>query len=354
MEKTIYKLDTKGKERFITIKTEGDKLIQISGMVGTENPTEKVRTCKGKNIGKTNETTPEQQAILEGEAKIRKKLKVEYFETLEEANNTVVILPMLANKYEDHAHKIEWKPKNVYIQPKLDGVRAINPEDVIKSRKNEIIVLDHVLEELKNLKEELGKEFILDGELYAHGFNFQANQKMIGSANELVKFWVYDIIENAKFSARYKLVEKYVENLVNIELVPTYEITSVEDIDKYHNIFLEQGFEGSMIRHGDADYKLKGRSANLLKYKDFIDIACTIVDIIPCTIETTWGKPVLLLNDGSGRTFEAGTKMPVVDKEDFLINKADFIGKTAEIRFFEYFDSGIPRFPVYYGTRMDK
>ena len=36
------------------------------------------------------------------------------------------------------------------------------------------------------------------------------------------------------------------------------------------------------------------------------------------------------------------------------IYKLDSKGKTAEIRFFEYTDDGLPRFPVCVGIRLDK
>ena len=42
------------------------------------------------------------------------------------------------------------------------------------------------------------------------------------------------------------------------------------------------------------------------------------------------------------------------EREDFLTNKKKYIGKPAEIRFFEYTDAGIPRFPVMVGIRLDK
>jgi len=170
-----------------------------------------------------------------------------------------------------------------------------------------------------------------------------------------MKYGVYYIIEeNISFVERNKLVKEYIKDTVNIVLVPTYKITSQEELDAKHKEFLEAGYEGTIVRWGKEGYKLKGRSSNLLKYKDFIDIACKIVDIIPCDVETDWGKPVCELNDGSGRTFGCGTKLSHEERKELLINKDKYIGKTAEVRFFEYFDSGIPRFPIYHGIRIDK
>ena len=42
------------------------------------------------------------------------------------------------------------------------------------------------------------------------------------------------------------------------------------------------------------------------------------------------------------------------EREEILTNKVDYIGKIAEVRFFEYSEDGIPRFPVCHGFRLDK
>ena len=46
-------------------------------------------------------------------------------------------------------------------------------------------------------------------------------------------------------------------------------------------------------------------------------------------------------------------KFSYKEREEILKNKKDYIGRTAEIRFFEYTDDGLPRFPVCYGFRND-
>lgn len=50
----------------------------------------------------------------------------------------------------------------------------------------------------------------------------------------------------------------------------------------------------------------------------------------------------------------AGMKFSHGEREKWLKFKKDYIGKTAEIRFFEYSEDGIPRFPVCVGIRLDK
>ena len=120
--KTIYTKDSKGKIRFLTVQADGSNLIMISGINETPNPVTRVKSIKGKNIGKSNETTPEEQCIKECEAKIREKLASDYFETEQEAIHSEVILPMLANSYNDKTKKkLDFTKETYFIQPKLDG-----------------------------------------------------------------------------------------------------------------------------------------------------------------------------------------------------------------------------------------
>lgn len=115
--------------------------------------------------------------------------------------------------------------------------------------------------------------------------------------------------------------------------------------------FLDRGYEGAMLRHSLAGYKINKRDDQLLKIKNFIDIQGVIIDIVPCDKKPLWGKPIISWN---GVEFEAGTKMTHEQKMELLTNKKDYIGKTAEVRYFELYDSGKPRFPIMYGIRLDK
>jgi DNA ligase-1 len=357
----IYRKDNKGNIRYLEVIASDDNIIQRSGIFGTENEIEHIKKAKPKNIGKSNETTAKQQAILEAESIIISKLKEGYFKTIQEAKNEIVILPMLAKNYNDEKHKIDWK--ECFIQPKLDGMRCLahcDGKGVVKliSRDGRLIEnMDHISDELsKNIKEDV----ILDGELYYHGLSFQENMKLIKKyrkgETENIKFHVYDRISTNGFKER--TVREYIKNLHSCKEVSTYEVTNKDMMIKYHEIFLKEGYEGSIIRWGKEGYKINGRSSNLLKYKDFQDIDATIIDIIPAEQRPEWGVPVLKYSnqklDGKNEiTFKAGLKYSHKDREEFLKNKQNYIGKIANIRFFEYTDDGLPRFPVMFGIRGD-
>lgn len=347
MKQTIYKKDSKGKIRIISFEAIQGTIIRQTGLLNGKL-VNTVTVCHPKNVGKINATTAQEQAELEIKSLLKAKLEEGYFETIELANTTEFISPMLAKEYGKEKHKIVYP---CYVQPKLDGMRCLKDKTKLTSRENKVIdTLPHIQEELKDLIT------LLDGELYAHGKTFQENMSLIKKHTEessLIKYHVYDLVMvNTPFKARYDLLKHYVEDCEHIVLVPTYVVNNEEELKKYHAQFLEEGYEGTMLRHGIEGYKVNGRSSNLLKFKDFLDIACKIVGVKPSSRRPTQGNFICELPNG--KKFKTGMKYSNEQREEILTNKDAYIGLTAEIRFFEYTDDGIPRFPVCVGTRLDK
>lgn len=367
----IYKKDSKGKIRVLNLYTEGADLVQVSGLLDgkmVENRT----TCKGKNIGKSNETTPSEQALSELDSKIKKKLREGYFETIEEAKTKEVLLPMLAKDYGKEKNKIVWKTTDstdsfgVYAQPKLDGMRCFavckDGQVTLLSRDNVVIeTMSHISTEIRMKLYQEG--LILDGELYVHGENFQTNMKYIKKytkgLSEKIGFHIYDV---PSFKGPYATRKMYLEGIAKdksyeyLGFVFTQKLTDENHLTEMHGRFLEDGFEGTMVRHSNEEYKFNGRSSQLLKYKDFKDITCKIVHIGPANRRPKWGRPVVEWTTPSGETvkFACGTKMTHKQREELLTNAKDYIGKTAEVRYFEEYETGVPRFPVMVGIRLDK
>lgn len=358
---TLYKRDSVGKIRVLNISTEGADLVQESGILDGGLVINR-KTCKGKNIGKSNETTPESQAISEMESKITEKLKEDYFRTIEEAQTVVVVLPMLAKSFDDYGKKIVWGIELVFMQPKLDGMRALGttgPNATLTSREgSRIETMDHILAELRLLPE----GFILDGELYAHGKSFQENMRLIKKVRpgetEQVNYHLYDLVSTETFIKRYEALSIVVCG-EHLKLVDTERIVNLAQLHRGHALNLNEGFEGSIVRWGSVPYKINGRSENLLKYKDFKDIALPILDIIPSDARPDWGQAIYFWDGAKGHPIGdnilgSGMKLSHDERKEWLINKQNYIGKTAELRFFEYSESGVPRFPVTVGIRLDK
>lgn len=379
IDQTLYKLDSKGKIRVGRVHTlRGTLTVETGLKSGAKVP--HVSYPKPKNIGKKNETSSSSQAISEALNWIKKKLKDGYFETENEALTNIVIKPMLAKSFEDENSKIQYP---VYCQPKLDGIRAIKNKARLMSRKNrEFTTMHHIVKVM------LKCPYELDGELYIHGKSFQENVKAINKSsvkNKEVVFHVYDIISDESFESRYSKLKTWVDSLPEdspIKLVPTTIVESEDALQEMHDDFVSQGYEGLMVRWGEEGYKVNGRSSNLLKFKSFIDRAYLLVDIVPANKNESHGVPKCKVDDliplttkisewyhKNGTRVEklnsdgvlcgyaitrCGCKLSHEDRIELLTNKSNYIGKLAEIRFFEFYDSGVPRFPVYHGIRIDK
>ena len=169
--------------------------------------------------------------------------------------------------------------------------------------------------------------------------------------SENVKFHVYDIVlPDVPFRDRIQFLTEITSNLSTVKIVPTYVILNEAGLKRLHSEFLNQGYEGTIIRHTEDGYAVNKRANQLLKYKDFIDIAAEVVDVIPSDKNPEQGVVHCKIEAG---TFGCGMKFSHKEREEILTNKSQYIGKMAEIRFFEYSEDGIPRFPVCYGFRED-
>lgn len=350
--KTIYKKDSTGRIRFLTVESKGAIVHQTSGLINTDNPVVTSYECTGKNIGRSNETTPEQQADLEAASKISIKLTEGYFETVTQAHITEVILPMLAKEYKKEQAKINWNLP-VFVQPKLDGMRCLASKGMglISRQGNEITTVKHIRMDVD--KYPFGNTF--DGELYAHGKSFQENMRLVKKyrpgESEAIRYRVYDMVfPNVPFERRYEFLKEAVKGMTYMELVPTFRVTSFEQVLEYHKQFLADGYEGTIIRHGNSGYAINKRDTQLLKYKDFLDIQCEVIDVEPSEKNPKQG--VVICKNDKG-TFGCGMKFSHAEREEILQNKDQYIGQMAEIRFFEYTENGLPRFPVCHGFRAD-
>ena len=115
----LYIRDSKGKERVWSVSTEGSKVIVNHGLADGKI-TRKVTISKPKNVGKSNATTAEEQAVAEAIARFTKQVdREDYNVDIEKAG--LQFRPMLALDYLKVPHRVDWT--DVVVQPKLDGLR---------------------------------------------------------------------------------------------------------------------------------------------------------------------------------------------------------------------------------------
>lgn len=344
---TLYKYTTTGKVQEWTIYVDGNKFYTVEGLKGGKLTKSEPTVCLGKNIGRANETSPREQAQKEAQSKFQKKLDKGYNEKLTKEKK--FFEPMLAKQYEDYSHLCFDVP--TFIQPKLDGLRCINSGGTMMSRNGKPFVT------VEHLTQDIG---ILDGELYSHDYHDDFNKIVslvkktkptaadIEECESIIEFWAYDYPDfDGTFSERYNQLKKVVKQTKNkmIKVVPTFQVHSEEELEEYHIKFINEGYEGSIIRLDLGSYENK-RSKQLLKKKDFDDDEFEIVEFLEGIggRDGTAGKVVCLLEDGT--TFEAGMAFDFNQVVDFWDNRHDYVGRLASIRYFGYTPAGKPRFGV--------
>lgn len=171
---TLYALNKDGSYQEWKVSVFGADVIVEFGKLGGKKQI-KITSCEPKNIGRSNETTGEQQAVLEARSKWEKQVRLGYRETKEELQTEENFSPMLAHDAIKRSKSIVYP---AYVQPKLDGVRALVTLDkdgipVFNSRGNKTYpVQGALLQQVKELAEHTGFDKF-DGELYIHGLSLQ-------------------------------------------------------------------------------------------------------------------------------------------------------------------------------------
>lgn len=335
------------------------------GYIDGKKTLSKTKIDTGKNIGKKNETTHLQQAVSEAKSKIEKKIKEGYSENINnkekfEKSDNKILLPMLAQEYNKHKNKVKYP---CYIQPKLDGYRMIyNPtDDSIRSRTGaefEILKDSNVHKELKSLN----LKCAVDGEIYVHKtFAFEdygiLRKKKLGEKDisklEMLEYHIYDIVlENEIFSNRLELMEHIKDKLKNndyryVKIVSTFKCTSDKDVKSYHEDYLQDGYEGTIVRNTEGKYKCKFRSYDLLKLKDFDDDEFKIVNF--SFEKDTKAKDnnlvVWICETSDKKKFNVQSKGTREERQELYKNADKYIGKMLWVQYFGLTSEGIPRFP---------
>jgi DNA ligase-1 len=331
------------KDGTYTIKTEHG---QINGKMIIHESIIK----EGKNKGKKNETSIEEQTILEVKRDWDKKRKQGYRTTqdINTISNTIIIKPMLAMEFKNKATYPIW------IQPKLDGVRCLiylkGANIVFQSRQNTIYEpFTHLLPEIKLLLSKMPENTILDGELYTHGLGFETITSMVRRSKTRhpdlykLKYCLYDF--KSEKDILYKERMETLNNAYNnhtfscVNLIETKIAKNSEDIELLHDYYTKQGYEGIMLRN-NAIYK-DGRTKDLLKYKKFFDAEFKVVG----HHEGNGGIPIFDCAVGD-KTFGVAMKGDMSSRKERMEHVTDYYGKMLTVKYQELSLDGIPRFPV--------
>lgn len=364
--KKLYKLNSDNETiQSWEVHFENDSYWTVSGQLEGKKVTSKPTLV----VPKVSRTLTE-QLELEMNSIIKVKRDKKYVDDVNKVKNAEQDLdgysPMLAKKWEEHKHKIKFP---CIVQPKLDGVRCLITKDGMFSRNRQRYTsCQHIWEALTPLFVKF-PDAKLDGELYSHDLkdNFEeiisAARKSAEHATDediarqqKLKYYIYDVAyinhnynQNTSFKDRFNALIYFFnthQHLKNIVVLETHnDIKSEEEIIKLHDQFVEDGYEGAMIRNTDMPYEGK-RSHNLLKLKNFQDAEFEILGVNEGKGNLAGHAGTFTVKLNEEQTFNAKLTGKIERLKWIFEHQHEVIGKMATIRYQNLTKDGVPRFCV--------
>ena len=358
----LYKRATTGAPQQWQIFINGDSFYTKSGQVGGAITTSASTTCSGKNIGKSNETTPSEQAKLEAQSRWQKKIDSGYVESLSDIDNDKKFFaPMLAKKYLDYRDKVEFP---ALASRKIDGMRMVCTKGSLKTRNGkDIPACPHILKALDPFFKKYPNG-VVDGEIYAADEFFEDVMSLvkqlkptpedIANSEQKAKLWIFDGFTSDQqlgFAERFEDLKKAIKQTVSksdmkyFVFVENKTVKNHEEFLAEHDKYVSEGFEGAMFRVPDSPYENK-RSKFLLKHKSFDDSEFRIIDILEGKGSDSGKASKIVVELKNGGTSEAGIRGSDDYARKLFLNKKKYIGKKATCRYQGFTKEGKLRFGV--------
>jgi len=346
---TLYKLAKTGATQVLNMEITGDTYTREWGQKGGKMQT-KSTTAAPKNVGRSNETTAEQQAIIEAEAVWTKKKKANYSES-EEAPVTVE-LPMKVNSYDKHAAKINFP---CYISPKLNGVNCEyrkNAEGTLEllSRGGEQYQVPiHQVPAIHAAMTAMGTTRI-NGEMYIHGEHLQNIMAAVKKPNPQTKdlvFHIFDVpLVEGDYTARGKKMF-IVTDSNYVKLIPVSVAHTTAGIEAAFEEVTLLGYEGLMVRNASGIYAYNTRSYDVLKYKVAQDAEFQVSSF---NIDKNGHAVFNCYKDfnhvGDNCIFKVKLKGTNEERLEMAANAKDYIGMWLKVEFEMLSKDDIPLKPV--------
>ena len=206
-------------------------------------------------------------------------------------------------------------------------------------------------------------DIVLDGELYKHGKSLQqisgaARLEKDTAGMDWLEYYIYDVMDSTKtFEERLDVLHDIANELglsfnperewddgeLKFQIVPQETVVGWANIQKLHDKYVSEGFEGIVIRDPAKVYNFGGRTNAMIKVKMYKDAEFEIVGY------SEGLRPedmVFVCKTKEGKEFEAKPMGPRELKWEYLDRMDEIIGKMATVKYFYLSDEGCPLQPV--------
>lgn len=398
MKHQLVSRDSKGKIRVVEISYNWDDeqhgfvIHRVTGLLGgkmTEQPDIVIQ--RGKAL-----RTLQQQVDLEYASNKKKYLDKGYKElikpldeyTSEELDGILGSVrtgqdgcpkPQLA-KQADKVTSKKTFDKKYWASRKIDGLRCLiymGDDGELHTASRGAMNYDAAMYEIlshpdlvKLFQENEG--LIMDGECYRHGYSLQAINSVARTQvkavdYEVLQFYWYDIVDlNATATERINRINEMSKSLnlvfdperqfkqgeLRIQHVPHVEVSGWDNIIKLHNDYVEEGWEGLVIRLQDSVYGPNKRTNDWIKVKVYKQETFKVVGIEQGLRH--YDDMVFVLETENGIPFKAkpfGDRNQKIEYTDNFEEK--YKGHLGDVKFFYYSDENCPLQPSFIAFRPD-
>ena len=294
-------------------------------------------------------------------------------------DKTGLLKPMLCKMAKSVTNKKIFD-KEYYASRKLDGVRSCiyydSKRKCLRARSRTAIDLDfplkHILEIPKFIKLfEKNPDLVLDGEVYKHGMPLNRISGLCRSQqtaydSDVLEFYMYDIVDvNLTFQERLEKMYKIRDELylsfdpyrqwdsydLKVQFVPQVKISGWDNIVKLHNKYVEEGFEGLVIRLASAKYGPGKRNNNMIKVKMYNENTFKCIGIEQGL--RMYDDMVFIMETREGKTFKAKPLGDHEQKVEYTNNFQFYKNKLGDCKYFNISEYGIPTQPSFIAFRFD-
>ena len=296
-------------------------------------------------------------------------------------NQYGVIKPMLAKQSEKVTNTKIFEKKWL-ASKKLDGVRCLmyykDGEILTASRGGEHYnySTEHIRTDIRLVKFfEENPDVILDGELFKR---FKSLQQISGAARmeknaydcDWLEYWIYDCyigyFPETSAEDRWSFLKTHLissgikaytstkcdDEEDSIRLLVQVPVTGWDNMQKLHDQYVAEGFEGVVIRNPEKPYKPGGRTNDMIKIKQYKSSEFLVTGYelgLRGSEDMTF-----ICKTENGIIFKA---MPVGDravKAEYVENfEEKYEGHMAECTYFNLSDDGVPTQPKLRIFRFD-
>lgn len=306
----------------------------------------------------------------------------------------MAIKPMLAEDWDES--KVRFP---LLAQPKIDGVRALNLEGTLTGRslkrhKNRFTTESYSLQEYVGFDGEMAAAHECDPDLCR--LTTSALNTIEGEAHTLWHLFDYVTHETIAltYTARLQYLHRHVEQLRSnghgrLRIVPTYQIANLEQLIQMDDMWLDSGYEGTIIRDPNGMYK-QGRSTvkegGLLRIKRFIEAEALVLSVVEgetnlneaktnelgyiersthqcnmvpngmigslrcMVLKDVFDRGKLLFESGQEIVVGAG-RMPHEDRIRYFLHQSLIVGQVVKFKTFPKGVKDKPRFPTFQTIR---